>query len=220
MWLYYCCEMAEPTRFSVAQHLAELGLRKALIAVESTQGYTVSGLKKTDSTLEFTRLGIFSAGKIPVVGRVGVPDPQLGVSWKDTLTFSGKWFDELGETDPGYHLRKTISSLSHERLMEQIKRDDQYALVGSYYAAFRTIMEVKHRIPLVLIDDAHLSLGSFPVVLPMIDDVGLKEKFQVVLTTMLKADSGAQSEPADAGGIEVDEVSAEDLSAHFTQGNA
>lgn len=130
VWVYYCCGMADPTRFSVAKHLAQLGLRKTLIAVKSTDGYAVSRIKKMESTVEFTRLGLFSGERVPVIGRVGIPDPQLGVSWKDTLTFYGKWFDELGETDAGYHLRKSISSLSHKRLLEQIERDDQYALVG------------------------------------------------------------------------------------------
>ena len=107
--------MADPNRFSVVKQLASLGLRKTLIAVQSTDGYAVSRIKKMESTVEFTRLGIFSSEQVPVIGRVGIPDPQLGVSWKDTMTFYGKWFDELGETDAGYHLRKSISSLSHIR---------------------------------------------------------------------------------------------------------
>ena len=211
--------MADPTRFSVAKHLAQLGLRKTLIAVKSTDGYAVSRIKKMESTVEFTRLGLFSGERVPVIGRVGIPDPQLGVSWKDTLTFYGKWFDELGETDAGYHLRKSISSLSHKRLLEQIERDDQYALVGSYYAVFRTIMEVKRRVPLVLIDDTHLSLASFRVILPTINDEALEEKLQVVLSTMLKADTRVQSEPDGLAGIEVDEVSPDDIGAHFPQDN-
>ena len=209
--------MADPNRFSVVKQLASLGLRKTLIAVQSTDGYAVSRIKKMESTVEFTRLGIFSSEQVPVIGRVGIPDPQLGVSWKDTMTFYGKWFDELGETDAGYHLRKSISSLSHKRLLEQIERDDQYALVGSYYAVFRTIMEVKRRIPLVLIDNTHLSLASFRVILPTINDEALEEKLRVVLSTMLKADTRVQSEPDGVDGIEVDEVSADDIGAHFPQ---
>ena len=209
--------MADPNRFSVVKQLASLGLRKTLIAVQSTDGYAVSRIKKMESTVEFTRLGIFSSEQVPVIGRVGIPDPQLGVSWKDTMTFYGKWFDELGETDAGYHLRKSISSLSHKRLLEQIERDDQYALVGSYYAVFRTIMEVKRRIPLVLIDNTHLSLASFRVILPTINDEALEEKLRVALSTMLKADTRVQSEPDGVDGIEVDEVSADDIGAHFPQ---
>lgn len=186
-----------------------------MIALKSERSYTVSRIKSIDRKVELTRLGTFSSDEVPLIGRVGIPDPQLGVSWKDTMTFYGKWFDELGETDAGYHLRKSISSLSHDRLLEQIERDEQYALVGSYYAVFRTIMDVKQRLPMVLIDDRYLSLASFPVVLPTIDDEALDEKLQVVLNVMLKADTTVRSEPDGVAGIEVDEVSADDIGAHL-----
>jgi CTP synthase (UTP-ammonia lyase) len=215
--------MARPVRFSVVKHLAQIGLLKTLIAVKSDRGYAVSRIKRIDETIELKRLGVFSSEQIPVIGRVGIPDPQLGVSWQDTMTFYGNWFDELGGTDAGYHLRKSISSISHERLLEQIKRDDEYALVGSYYAVFRTVMDVKRRVPLVLVDDTLLSLTSFPVILPAIGDVGLDEKLQGVLRVMLKADTRAQSEAQDdearIDGIEVDEVSAEDLAKHLPRGD-
>ena len=78
-------------------------------------------------------------------------------------------------------------------------------------------MEVKRRIPLVLIDNTHLSLASFRVILPTINDEALEEKLRVVLSTMLKADTRVQSEPDGVDGIEVDEVSADDIGAHFPQ---
>lgn len=80
-------------------------------------------------------------------------------------------------------------------------------------------MEVKRRVPLVLIDDTHLSLASFRVILPTINDEALEEKLQVVLSTMLKADTRVQSEPDGLAGIEVDEVSPDDIGAHFPQDN-
>lgn len=213
--IYYHSHMAGPTCLSVAKRLTKLGLLKALIAVERPSGYAVSQIKKIDSSVDLTQLGSFSSEQVPVIGRVGIPDPQLGVSWKDTMTFYGKWFDELGETDAGYHLRRNISSLSLDHLLDQIKRDDQYALVGTYYSVFETVMHVKKRVPLVLIDDTHLGLTSFSVVLPKIDDEGLGKRLMGVLRVMLKADSGVGSDPAGEServdGIEVDELSADDM---------
>ena len=213
--------MAGPNRHSVVKTLATLGLRKTLIAVKSAKGYTVSRVRKVETSVELTSLGSFSSEDIPVIGRVGVPDPQLGVAWKNSMPFYGKWFDELGETDAGYHLRKNISSMSQEHLLDQIRRDDQYALVGSYYLVFQTVMDVKKRVPLVLIDDRHLSLLSFPVILPKIEDIALEEKLRDVLHVMLKADTEAhgQSKVESGGvdGIEVDEISADDIGEHLSQ---
>ena len=209
--IYYHLHTAGATCLSVAKCLTKLGWLKALIAMECPSGYAVSRIKKIDSSVDLTRLGLFSSEQVPVIGRVGIPDTQLGVSWTDTMTFYGKWFDELGETDAGYHLRRNISSLSLDHLLDQIRRDDQRALVGSYYSAFHTVMHVKKRVPLVLIDHAHLDLTNFSVVLPKIDEVGLEKKLMGVLRVMLKADSGVRSAPAGEServdGVEFDELS-------------
>jgi hypothetical protein len=219
--VYYHRDMAPPVRFTVAKSLSELGLRKTLIAVKSSSGYAVSRIKKIDSGVELTSQGSFSSDKVSLIGRVGIPDPQLGVAWKNSMPFYGKWFDELGETDAGYHLRRNISSLSPESLLEQIERDDQYALVGSYYTVFQTIMKVKRRVPLVLIDDTYLSLISFPVVLAKIEDTAFEEKLMNVLSVMLKADAPVRRdtavEPAACSGIEVDEISADDIGTYLKE---
>lgn len=196
---------------SVAKELATLGLRKTLLAVKSADAYTVSRIRGIGEKIDIETMGRFDAGASPVIGRVGIPDPQLGVSWNDTMTFYGHWFDQLGETDAGYHLRRNISSISQQRLLEQIRRDEQYALVGSYYSVFQTIIDVKKRVPLVLIADTYLSLTSFPVILPRIEDAALAQRLAGVLHVMLKADPTIPPRPPaddgpDAGGIEVDEV--------------
>ncbi len=190
-------------------------MRKTLIAVKSVSGYAVSRIRKIDSSVELTQLGSFSSKHVPVIGRVGIPDPQLGITWKNSMPFYGKWFDDIGETDPGYRIRKNISSLSHENQLAQIGRDEQYALVGSYYSVFQTIMEVKRRVPLVLIDDAYLSLVSFPVILPKIEDKDFENELLDVLRRLIRRDEPGHDDPAiqPAGvdGIEVDEISADDI---------
>ena len=194
-------------------------MRKTLIAVDGISGYTVSRIRKIDSSVELTSLGSFSSEHVPVIGRGGVPDPQLGITWKNSMPFYGKWFDDIGETDPGYRIRKNISSLSHESQLAQIGRDEQYALVGSFYSVFQTIMEVKRRVPLVLIDDTYLSLVSFPVILPKIDDKDFENELLDVLRRLIRRDTASQNDPAiqSAGvdGIEVDEISADDIDTYL-----
>lgn len=204
----YLDAMAAPTRMSVARELSTQGLRKTLIAVRSAGRYAVSRIRGIGEQVDIESLGSFESPAAPAIGRVGIPDPQLGVSWQDTLTFYGHWFDQLGETDAGYHLRRNISGLSRSRLLEQIQRDDQYALVGSYYSVFQTIMDVKRRVPLVLLNDTYLELTSFPVILPKIADEPLAERLRNVLHVMLKADDTVPPRPRDgpaADGIVVEE---------------
>ncbi len=193
-------------RMAVAKKLAGLGLRRTLIAVAKPSGYAVSRIRSIGDNVEIEDEGSFSASEVPVIGRVGLPDPQLGVDWHGSMPFYGKWFDDIGETDAGYHLRKGISSISEQRLLEQIRRDDQYALVGEFAAVFRTIMEVKRRVPLVLIDDSYIELVSFPVILPKIADEALQAKLGNVLHIMLKATPAASAAADLTSGIEVSET--------------
>ena len=115
--------MAGPVRISVANRLAELGLRKTLIAVKGASGYAVNRIRKIDSSVELTALGSFPSEHVPVIGRVGIPDPQLGITWKNSMPFYGKWFDDIGETDPGYRMRKKI--FRHYRIKTSSRRSDE-----------------------------------------------------------------------------------------------
>lgn len=98
-------------------------MRKTLIAVKGASGYAVSRIRKIDSSVELTALGSFSSEHVPVIGRVGIPDPQLGITWKNSMPFYGKWFDDIGETDPGYRIRKKI--FRHYRIKTSSRRSDE-----------------------------------------------------------------------------------------------
>lgn len=202
--------MGEPARISIARQLTPRGLLRTLILAPGADGHTVSRLKSENGSVALTPLGHLPTTTLPIIGRIGLPDPQLGPEWAQTMPFYGKWFDDIGETDIGYRLRRNISALSSDRLLEQIRRDDNYALVAEFTAAFQTIMTVKERVPLVLIDDRQLALASFPVVLPSIEDTALASRLMGILRIMLKAESRAVGRPAGAAGgidgIEVEEM--------------
>ena len=83
-------------------------------------------------------------------------------------------------------LRRQITSLPREKIFAQVTRDDQYAVIGSYYSVFRAIMDAKRRVPLILIDDTFLSLASFPVVLPILQDSYLEQTLFDVLRSLLR----------------------------------
>ncbi|MEX2481885.1 MAG: hypothetical protein WD928_13595 [Gammaproteobacteria bacterium] len=205
--------MGEPARISIARQLAPRGLLRTLILAPGGNSHTVSRIKIGEDGVALTPLGQLPTTALPIIGRVGLPDPQLGPDWAQTMPFYGKWFDDIGETDIGYRLRRNISALSSDRLLEQIQRDDNYALVAEFTAAFQTIMVVKERVPLVLIDDRHLALASFPVVLPSIEDSALASRLMGILRIMLKAEAQAAERPAGGpdgiDGIEVEEMDGE-----------
>ena len=198
--------MAGSRRLNVAARLAKLGLMKCLIAVKKDGVYEVSQIRSIDHNVNLKHQGKFSSDHAPVIGRVGVAVPQLGVGWQGVMPFYGKWYDDIGETDTAYQIRKGIASLSESRLLEQVARDDQFALVADFVAAFKTIIEVKGRVPLVLIDSTQVDLTSFPVILPRIDDENLERKLLGILKIMLKTEATTDPDPlANTSGIEVDE---------------
>jgi len=197
-------------RLSVVANLVRLGLGRTLLVLRGKEVHTVGRIKTTDGDIALAPLEKLPASALPVIGRVGAPDPQLGPQWAGMMPFYGKWFDEIGETDIGYRLRRNISALASDRLLEQVARDDSYALIAEFGAVFRTIMTVKKRVPLVLIDDTHLAIDSFPVVLPSIADLGLNARLEGILRVMLKAatrdGNGRSRRPDGADGIDVEEL--------------
>lgn len=197
--------MTGKSRLAVAERLAEIGLLQVLLLSTRDGQAKVSRLRRRDNELTLVGMGEFAYGELPLIGRVGIPDPQLGIAFEHVMPFYGKWFDDIGETDAGYHIRRNISQLTRERLVEQIKRDEQYAVVGPHTAIFEIILDIKQRVPMVLVDDRYLSLTSFPVALPVIDDAGLAAKLRGVLHVMLKASSATGAGGPDDIGIEVDE---------------
>ncbi|MGE0484512.1 MAG: hypothetical protein AB7Q81_10260 [Gammaproteobacteria bacterium] len=199
--------MPDSARGPVIRQLLPLGLARALVFVHAQDGGTVGRIRSgAGGRLRLDPLGRCEGVPPPVIGRLGLPDEQLGAGWDGNLLFYGKWFDDIGETDAGYQLRRNISALSRERLLEQIRRDEQYALVGEFRAVFTTILDVKQRVPLVWLDDRHLALASFPVVLPDLADAALTTKLAGILRIMLKASSRDEEIAATTlTGIEVDE---------------
>lgn len=202
--------MAQSARLRVAGILVGLGLDRTLLVLRGKDGHTVGRIRRTHNEIALAPVGQLPASALPVIGRVGTPDPQLGAHWAEVMPFYGKWFDDIGETDSGYHLRRNISALSSDRLLEQIARDNSYALVAEFAAVFRTIMTIKKRVPLVLIDDTHLAIDSFPVVLPEIEDAELNTRLEGILQVMLKVathtSDTAGGRPDGADGIEVEEM--------------
>ncbi|MEQ8659920.1 MAG: hypothetical protein RLW62_03820, partial [Gammaproteobacteria bacterium] len=166
----------------------------------------------TAAVPELAPVAVLGEVALPVIGRIGLPDPELAAAHGATLSFYGNWFDSIAATDRDYRLRRNIAALAPARLLEQIGRDDRYALVADFAAAFRTIMAVKGRVPLVCLDDRSLAQLSFPVVLPAIADSGLATRLAGVLDIMLKAATGPAT-PVSAvsvSGIEVEDLDEDD----------
>ncbi len=206
--------MENSIQVALAKDLAKLGLHETLIAARTATGGYVNKIKEINGGITFDRVGSFIASDVPVIGRVGIPDPKLEVPWGKSMPFYGKWFDGVGKNDPSYTIRRNIISTPHARLLEQIQRDDEYALIGSYYSVFQRIMDIKRRVPLVVFDDSLLSTFSFPVILPDIEDKIFQKNLEVMLRVLLKP-NGSEDEAAEDDGIEVNEVSAEDIEKYF-----
>ena len=201
--------MASISRLSVAQRLDPLGLRTTLIAIKNDDIYTISRIRQITPTVDLLSLGEFSSDHVPCIGRVGISDPQIDFPWKRSMAFYGKWFDRISESRLKHQVYRNTPRISHQKMLEQIWRDNQYAVVGSHYSIFRTIIEAKRRVPLVLIDDSLLPLTSFPVLLPSIVDGEFEQRLLEVLQRMLRLyptiAHPRSAGPTDAEGIEVHE---------------
>lgn len=201
--------MATTSRLSVAQRLVPLGLRTTLIAMKNRDVYSISRIKQITPTVELTVFGEFRSNQVPCIGRVGIPDPGVGFPWKNSMAFYGKWFDNIRESSLAEQVYRNTPKIAHQKMLEQIQRDDQYAVVGSYYSVFRTIIDAKRRVPLVFIDDSVLSLSSFPVLLPNIADGDFEKMLLEVLYRMLRLYPSI-GRPRDLGSLGVDGIKVEE----------
>ena len=202
--------MAIISRLSVAQRLEPLGLRKTLIAVRRDDTFTVSRIRQITPTVDLVSLGEFTSSDVPHIGRVGISDPAVDFPWHNSMAFYGKWFDRIGESKLKQQVYQNVPRISHQKMLEQIQRDNQYAVVGSYYSVFHMIIEAKGRVPLVLIDDTALPVLSFPVLLPALTDAGFEQMLRELLKRMLRLYPSV-ARPRDIGspdahGIEVHET--------------
>ena len=171
--------------------LARIGLVKTLLATKGRDRYLVHRLEQQGDRLRLIKLGELKSNGGPVIGRVSRPEKILRLPWRETLTFYGRWYDELSSADRNYALRVKIAQAPRATLLTQIQRDDRFGLVGTYYSVFRTIMDCKHRIPLILLDTNLVEDGSLPVILPdSVDDKSYKD-MESLLRLMLKMEEAA-----------------------------
>lgn len=208
--------MSAFSRKTVAKALSIMGLRKTFIALRKADSFSINRLQTHNGELILTRIGTFTDPEPLTIGRVGLPDPKLGIRWQNSMTFYGAWFDGLAQSDTDYRIRKNILSLSREKLLDQVQRDDKYGLIGTYYSVFLKILNLHKGVPLVLLDDSLLGLASFPVIVPRIEDKDLEKELTGLLRLFLKREQAQDNANAGAG-ISVAEVAGEDASQYFTR---
>ena len=202
----------------IANSLVPWGLDRTLIATQTEHGFAVSRVSGGSSPLALNSVEEIIPSRISIIGRVGPPDPNLCVVWSQSMTFYGNWFDEIAPKDPTHLYRRKVASSSRTMTLSQMKRDDQYALTGSYYFSFRAVMETKRKIPLVLLSDSLRYQMSLPVVLFDIENENLASTLEVLLFQLLKREGEGsetpQERPVDSG-IQVDELPLEDFEKYF-----
>lgn len=206
--------MAAFSRKNIAKALSIIGLKKTYIALKKADKFTINRLTTPNGNLTLENIGSFSDPEPLRIGRVGMPDPKLGIQWNRSMTFYGVWFDGLAASDSDYRIRNNILSLPREKLLDQVQRDDKYGLIGTYYSVFLKILNANKGVPMVLLDDTLLGLGSFPVIVPKLTDKILEKELTVGLQLSLRKEF---SEAVDGGddGMSVTEVQADDVADYF-----
>lgn len=203
----------------IARSLVPFGLAKTLLVEPLSRGFSVNRLQGGNGPLAYRALATVEVSNIEVIGRVGLPDPRLGLAWSRSMTFYGRRFDAVACADPHYGLRRKLAVQSDAMTRRQIARDDLYPVVGSYYAAFRNIIQVKRRTPFVLMSNTLSAATSFPVVLLDCTDRQLAATLATSLRLILRsnaADEGAKREGDADTGIHVVELPAEDFEKYFS----
>lgn len=206
--------MTDFSRRNIAKALSIMGLKKTYIAQKKADKFTISWLTTPKGELTLENIGSFSDPDPLVIGRVGMPDPALGITWSKSMTFYGTWFDSLAVSDSDYRIRKNILSLSRQKLLDQVQRDDKYGLIGTYYSVFMKILNVNKGVPMVLLDDSLLALSSFPVIVPKLTDKVLEKSLADALRLSLRKEFAETVDDNDDG-ISVTEVEADDAAGFF-----
>ncbi|MFT4582214.1 MAG: hypothetical protein ACI915_000037 [Gammaproteobacteria bacterium] len=210
--------MAAFSRVNIAKALSIIGLKKTYIALKKADSLTINRLTTSGSDLALEKIGTVDDVNPKVIGRVGMPDPKLGIQWKNSMTFYGSWFDGLALSDTDYRIRNNILSLSKDKLLDQVQRDDKYGLIGTYYAVFLKMIDLNKGVPIVLLDDSLLSRGSFPVIVPRIPDKEFERELIDGLRISLRKEI-LDASRIEATGLSVDEVSG-DVSDYFPVRNS
>jgi hypothetical protein len=205
--------MATFSPLNVAKALSIIGLKKTYIALKKADLLTINRLTTSGGNLSLEKIGTVEDANPKIIGRVGTPDPKLGIHWENSMTFYGSWFDGLALSDTDYRIRNNILSLSKDKLLDQVQRDDKYGLIGTYYAVFLKIINLDKGVPMILLDDSLLSCGSFPVIVPRIADKQFERDLIDGLRISLRKEV-VDSSMNDVKGLSVDEVSG-DVSDYF-----
>lgn len=166
--------------------LDPIGLRHVLLATKCAGRITVYRTACRDGKLSMVSQGDIDGAGFDLIGRIAAPDPTLELRWPETLTFYGRWFDELAGVDRRGELRSKIAQAPLKTLLTQIQRDDRYAVVGTYYAVFRTILDCKRRLPLVLLNTSLLATASLPVILAPAQDEALEHTLRAQLYDLIR----------------------------------
>ena len=210
--------MAAFSRLNITKALSIIGLKKTYIALKKADSLTINRLTTSGDNLALEKIGSVEDANPKIIGRVGMPDPKLGIHWTNSMTFYGSWFDGLALSDTDYRIRNNILSLSKDKLLDQVQRDDKYGLIGTYYAVFLKIISLNKGVPMILLDDSLLSRGSFPVIVPRIADKQLERDLIDGLRISLRKEA-VDSSMSDVKGLSVDEVSG-DVSDYFPARNS
>jgi hypothetical protein len=181
--------MTASAQSALVYALARIGLAKTLLATKGRNGYCVHRLEQRTGRWTLLKIGELTASGAPVIGRVSRPLASLPLVWRESLTFYGRWYDELAPADPSGALRVKIAQLPLATLLTQIQRDERYGLVGTYYAIFQAIMTGKQRIPLILLDTESRDDASLPVILPASAGDRAHHEMESVLRLMLSIDA-------------------------------
>lgn len=201
----------------IARSLLPWGLGRTLIASPQVDGFSISCIDPKCEDVSPLPLGDVACTPASIIGRVGPPDTRLDVRWRGSLTFYGKRFDDFSREDPHWVLRRRIAISPLSSNLQQITRDNQFALTGSYYAVFKAILTTAAGLPVVLFSATPGAPDSLPVMLITLRSTGMAKRFADLLQRLMTVERAVQPPPASArvDGIDVDERSAEDAEHYF-----
>lgn len=202
------------SRRNITKALSIIGLRKTFVALRDGNKYSINRLSTPNGDIKLDKVGDIVDPNPLTIGRVGMPDPNLGIRWRNSMTFYGSWFDDLALSDTDYRIRNSILGLSREKLIEQISRDNRYGVIGTYYAVFLEILALNKGVPIVVLDDSLLGLGSFPVIIPQIVEPSLEGTLSSVLAVLLKREAAAASDEV-VPDVQITQTSAADAAKYF-----
>ncbi len=193
--------MSPSPQSALVHVLARIGLTKTLLATKGRDRYLIHRLEEQNERLTLIKIGELKSNGSPVIGRVSRPELILQLPWTRTLTFYGRWYDELASADRNYGLRIKIARAPRATLLTQIQRDDRFGLVGTYYSVFQTIIDCKRRLPLILLDTALVDGDSLPVILPdSVDDRAYRE-MEALLRLMLRMEEQKTDDPEEHSAV-------------------